>query len=77
MKRLVLFSAVVLLLAGPSCNSDSDQMEWCPDACTIWSDCTGWQYDSCISECQAEGDWDANYLSCLRNQTCGNLDACG
>jgi len=77
MKRLVLISAVILFLAGPSCNSGSETTEWCPDACTIWSNCTGWEYDACMSECRAEGDWDANYLSCLQAQSCDNLDACG
>jgi hypothetical protein len=76
MKRLVLASTAILFLAGPSCGSNSETTEWCPDACTIWSDCTGWEYDACLSECGAEGDWDASYLSCLRAQSCDNLDAC-
>lgn len=77
MKRLLLISAVILFLAGPSCNSDSDTTEYCPEACTIWSECTGWDYDACMNDCRAEGDWDANYLSCLRAQSCDSLDDCG
>ena len=77
MKRLFLLSAVILLLAGPSCNSSSDTAEYCPEACAIWSTCTLWDNDACMAECEADGDWDASYVACLRGQNCVNLEACG
>jgi hypothetical protein len=76
MKRLLLCCVVTLFLVGLSCHSDSETTEWCDDACRIWTDCTGWEYDTCMSECRAEGDWDASYLSCLQAQRCDNLAAC-
>jgi len=77
MKRILLVSAVILFLAGLSCDSDSETTQWCDQACQIWSDCTGWEVDACMSECRAEGDWDASYRSCLQAQSCNDLDDCG
>lgn len=77
MRRVVLACTAILLLTGPSCNSGSETTEWCEDSCRIWSDCTGWDFSMCMSDCRSEGDWDASYLSCLQSRNCNNLDACG
>jgi hypothetical protein len=77
MRRLMSLSAAALLLVGPSCNSGSETTEYCEDACRIWTDCTGWEFETCMSECKAGGDWDASYLACLQSESCDNLDDCG
>ena len=76
MKRLALRSAAILLLAILSCSKSNTTVEFCNEACTIWRDCTGWDFATCTSECRAEGDWDAGYLSCLRSRNCNDLSAC-
>jgi hypothetical protein len=76
MKRFALRGAAVFLLAISSCSGSSETTEYCDDACRIWSDCTGWDFGECVSECRADGDWDAEYLACLRSQPCNNLLAC-
>jgi hypothetical protein len=75
MSRLALRGVAVLFLGIMSC-SGGETTEWCADACAIWRDCTGWDFEQCMSECRADGDWDAEYLACLRAQPCGNLRAC-
>jgi hypothetical protein len=76
MKRLDLRLAAAILLTITSCGGSSETTEWCQDACKIWNECTGWDSGECMAECRADGDWDAEYLACLRSQPCGNLLAC-
>jgi hypothetical protein len=76
MKRLAARGVAILLLGGMSSCGSSETTEFCSDACTIWRDCTGWDFDECMRECRAEGDWDAEYLACIRSQPCNNLRAC-
>jgi hypothetical protein len=76
MERLALRALAVAFLVIPSCSGSSETTEWCDDACAIWRDCTGWDFQSCISDCRTEGDWDAEYLACLRSQSCDNLSEC-
>lgn len=76
MKRLALRCAAIFLLTIMSCSGSSETTEWCDDACAIWRDCTGWDLNACTGDCRADGDWDAEYLACLRSQPCNNLLAC-
>jgi hypothetical protein len=76
MERLALRCAAILFLGIMSCSGPGETTEWCDDACAIWRDCTGWDFDTCMSECRRDGDWDAEYLACLRAQPCDNLSAC-
>lgn len=75
MKRLMLILISLLALAIVGC-SESTTTEWCEEACTIWTDCTGWNYQDCLNECRAEGDWDAGYLNCIENVSCENIYDC-
>ena len=75
MNRLALRFAAIVLLGIMSCSGETT--EWCTDACTVFRDCTGWDFETCMSECRADGDWDAEYLACLRAQPCNRLQTCG
>jgi hypothetical protein len=71
---LGLFAGAALLLGG--CG-DEETTKYCDQACTIWADCE-WNYDTCMSQCKADKDWDKAYLECLQNAgSCAALESCG
>lgn len=75
MKRIGLaLLAAGVLAAG--CG-DEKTTAHCDAACDIWANCQAWDRATCMSSCQADGDWDQGYVNCLQSQTCLTLDACG
>jgi hypothetical protein len=56
---------------------DEETTKYCEDTCTLWEECN-WDYDTCMDECTADGDWDKSYLDCLEDAAdCAGFDACG
>jgi hypothetical protein len=76
MRRLIQCCAAALVLGMVDCSGARETTEWCDDSCKIWHECTGWDFEACVSECRADGDWDADYLACIRQQSCTSLSAC-
>ena len=76
MRRIAAALLALLLFAVAGCSSSSSTVEYCDEACTIWTNCTGWDFNACVAECTDEGDWDQDYLLCIQDQGCGNLLAC-
>jgi len=75
-KRIAGMLLAVGLAAASGCGSD-DTTEFCGAACDIWASCAAWDRAICMSQCQADGDWDQAYVTCLEGQSCATLDACG
>ena len=74
MKRLAwMFLAGGILAAAAGCGDDKTTAH-CDAACDIWAGC-GWDRAACMSQCQADGDWDQAYLDCLQRETCETFDS--
>lgn len=69
-----LFAAVALLAIG--CGGGNSTAN-CDAACTIWKNCGTWDYDACMTDCKAAGDWSDTYLNCLKAASCESLNSCG
>ena len=76
MKRALGALLVAAGLAAAGCG-DEETTKYCTEICDIWVNCEAWTRDACTSECKAAGDWDKDYLDCLKRQSCATLDACG
>jgi hypothetical protein len=76
MKRVLCAALAAAALCAAGCG-DEKTTKYCSEICQIWVDCEAWTQDACMSECESAGDWDKDYLDCLKAQSCATLDACG
>ena len=60
-------------LVGLGCGESTEDV--CDRACDRWvNQCGRWNWDDCMSECMAEGDW-GEYADCIERAPCNMLDA--
>ena len=81
MRKLIWLG--VLVFAAACGSTEASTPDLCERACEAWDACTGadnwYPYDTCMSDCQSDGDWDTGYVECLESHsTCQAMEAdCG
>ena len=75
MKRVLLSIVTALALTVLSCSGSEKSTTCCEEACRIWDGCS-WPYETCMSQCTAEGDWCDSYIDCIRGKSCQQLLVC-
>jgi hypothetical protein len=72
------------LAISTACGDDeASTPELCVRACEAWDACEGqddyYPYDDCMADCEADGDWDDGYVSCVEmHSTCAEMESeCG
>jgi hypothetical protein len=70
---VALFALGTLFVVG--CDEETGDGSVCVRACDRWvNQCGRWNWDDCMTQCTAEGDWD-DYADCVEVAPCDMLDA--
>jgi len=75
MNRVLSFVLLLLVTAVLSCSKSEKSTTCCDEACKTWDRC-GWAYETCMTQCTAEGDWCGSYIVCIRGKSCPELLVC-